>query len=173
MAKAKKKKFKLRPVKKGDEMAVYKNINNKKIIDNLSVVPYPYALKDAQAWVKRCLKRQAAKVVTDFILVIDIDGEVVGSVGLHRIAKNHKAEIGYWLAEQHWGKGIMTEVVKLMDKTGRKKFGLKRIYAGVFSYNIGSKRVLEKCGFEFEGVQKKEVKKGKKYIDTFRMAKVR
>lgn len=173
MTKAKKINFKLRPYKKGDETAIYKNINNKKIIDNLAVVPYPYTLKDARGWIKKALKRQTAKVVTDFVLAIVIDGEVVGAVGLHRIAKNHKAEIGYWLAEHHWGKGIMTEAVKLMDKTGRKKFGLKRIYAGVFITNTGSKRVLEKCGFELEGIQKKEVKKGKKYIDTFLFAKTR
>ncbi|MFA6550797.1 MAG: hypothetical protein WCT36_05625, partial [Candidatus Gracilibacteria bacterium] len=84
MAKAKKKKFKLRPVKKGDELSIYNNINNKKIIDNLSVVPYPYTLKDARDWVKKSLKRQAAKVVTDFVLAVDIDGDVVGSIGLHR-----------------------------------------------------------------------------------------
>ena len=169
----KKQKFKLRPFHPGDVPALYKNINNKKIIDNLATVPYPYTLKHARDWVKRCIKREMAKDAVDFVLAIEIDNEAAGAVGLHKIVRNHKAEIGYWLARKHWGKGIMTEAVKLMETRGRKKFGLRRIYAGVFAYNIGSKRVLEKCGFEFEGRQKKEIKKGKKYIDGLLFAKVR
>ena len=169
----KSKKFILRPFKKGDEFSLAKNINNKKVIKNLLVVPSPYKLKDARYWVAKNLEEYKKKEPAMIGFAIDIDGEIVGSVGIHKIAKSHQAEIGYWLAEQHWGNGIMTEAVKLITKFSFNELKLKRVYAYAFSFNKASQKVLAKAGFKFEGILKKNSKKGDKFIDDYLFAKIK
>ena len=169
----KSKKFILRPFKKGDEFSLAKNINNKKVIKNLLVVPSPYKLKDARYWVAKNLGEYKKKEPAMIGFAIDIDGEIVGSVGIHKIAKSHQAEIGYWLAEQHWGNGIMTEAVKLITKFSFNELKLKRVYAYAFSFNKASQKVLAKAGFKFEGILKKNSKKGDKFIDDYLFAKIK
>ena len=169
----KSKKFILRPFKKGDEFSLAKNINNKKVIKNLLVLPFPYKLKDARYWVAKNLEEYKKKEPAMIGFAIDIDGEIVGSVGIHKIAKSHQAEIGYWLAEQHWGNGIMTEAVKLITKFSFNELKLKRVYAYAFSFNKASQKVLAKAGFKFEGILKKNSKKGDKFIDDYLFAKIK
>lgn len=85
----------------------------------------------------------------------------------------HKAEMGYWLGRKYWGGGMMTDAVKSIVSFGFKNLKLHRIYAGVFLFNKGSARVLEKNGFKLEGISKKEVKKDEEFIDAYIFAKVR
>ena len=164
------KKFILRKYRKGDEELLRKNINNRKVAKYMSNVPYPYTIKDAREWIAKNLKWQKEKKPTEHKFVIDIDGEVVGAVGFSSISWEHKAEIGYWLAEKHWRQGIMTEAVKLAVKFGFKELKLKRIFAIVFSPNLASKRVLEKAGFELEGIMRKHDKKHNKFFDSYLFA---
>ena len=172
MAIIKSKNFILRPYKKGDERSLVKNINNKKISRNTATIPYPYTLKDAKEWIARNLREAKKKRPTIINFVIDINGEVAGSAGFHKI-EEHKAEIGYWLAEKYWGQGMMTEVVKLITKFGFKRLKLKRIYGLVYSFNKASMRVLEKAGYKFEGILKKNSKKANRFIDDYLFAVVR
>ena len=165
-------KFILRPFKRGDESSLKENINNKKIYRNTLSIPYPYTLKDAKDWITKNLKEMKRKRPNMINFAIDINGEVVGGIGLRKI-EGHKAEIGYWLAEKYWGQGIMTKAVKLVTEFGFKKLKLKRIYAYVFSWNKASMKVLEKAGYKLEGILRKDVKKNNKFIDTFLFAKVR
>jgi len=165
-------KFILRPFKRGDENSLKENINNKKIYRNTLSIPYPYTLKDAKDWITKNLKEMKRKRPNMINFAIDINGEVVGGIGLRKI-EGHKAEIGYWLAEKYWGQGIMTKAVKLVTEFGFKKLKLKRIYAYVFSWNKPSMGVLEKAGYKLEGILRKDVKKNNKFIDTFLFAKVR
>ena len=78
------------------------------------------------------------------------------------------AEIGYWLAKPYWKKGIMSEAVKKICEIGFNEFGLSRITANVFEQNIGSARVVEKCGFTLEAACLKNYykKDGKLYAKT-------
>lgn len=172
MSVIKSKKFILRPYKKGDEMSIIKYAHDKIIAKNTLTMPYPYTSRDAKDWVKRNLAWNKNKDSRDFVLAIEIDGEVCGAVGLSKIEKGHKAELGYWLGRKYWGQGIMTEAVKLMTKHAFCDLKLRRIYAHVFLFNEPSKRVLEKAGYKLEGVIKKEAKKGNKLIDCYLMAKV-
>jgi len=154
----KSKRFIIRPYKKGDEIFLAKNLNNRKISRNMHTIPYPYNLKYAKDFLKKALEMTAK---SDKIrLGIDMDGEIVGGVGggVH----GHQAEIGYWLAEKCWGKGIGTEVVMELVKHLLKDKNIKRITAKVYPYNKASMRVLEKNGFSLEGVLVKDVKKGLK-----------
>lgn len=170
---AENKRFILRTIQKGDEFDIAKYINDKIISRNTLTIPFPYKLEDAKEWVGKCLKNQKKKELKEFSFAIVIDGEVVGSVGIHKIEKNHKGEIGYWLARKHWGKGIVPEAVKIVTDFGFKKLKLRRIYAHVYPFNLPSMRVLEKNSYKFEGIMKKEAKKGKKYIDSHLFAKVK
>ena len=162
----------MRPFRRGDEKSLAENINNKKIYRNTLSIPYPYTLKDAQEWVMKNLKELKKKKPAMINFVIDINGGVAGSVGLSKI-EGHKAEIGYWLAEKYWNKGIMSEAVKLVTKFGFDKLKLKRIYAFVFCFNKASMRVLEKVGYKFEGILKKNSKKDGKFIDDYLFAKIK
>ena len=97
MDKIKSKNFILRLFKEGDEKSLQLNINNKKIYKNTSKIPYPYTLKHAREWINKCIKEQKKKNPEDFNFVIDIEGQVAGSVGFSNIKMGHKAELGYWL----------------------------------------------------------------------------
>jgi RimJ/RimL family protein N-acetyltransferase len=164
--------FLLRPFKKGDEESLAKNINNKKIYQNTLSIPYPYTLKNAKDWINKNLKEIKKRKPTMINFVVDIQGEVIGSIGFGKI-ENHKAHLGYWLAEKYWNQGIMTEAVKLITKFGFEKLKLKRIEAFVFTFNKASKRVLEKAGYKLEGILRKNSKKGNKFFDDYLFAKIR
>lgn len=166
------KKFILRPYRKGDEESLRSNINNKKIYRNTLVIPYPYTLKHAKKWIEKKLKEAKEKNPSTVNFAIDINGEVAGSVGFHRI-EGYKAEIGYWLAEKYWNKGITMEAVKLVTKFGFEKLKLRRIYATVFPFNKISMRVLRKNNYKFEGILSKYHKKDNKFLDAHLFAKVK
>ncbi|HBP01216.1 MAG: Acetyltransferase [Candidatus Moranbacteria bacterium GW2011_GWE1_49_15] len=168
------KRFVLRTPKMSDAKDVAKNINNKNVSRNLSsAVSFPYVPKDAKQYIGKVLKELKEERPSSFILYIEIEGEVVGSIGAHHIEQGHKAEMGFWLAEQHWGKGIMPEAVEAFMKHVFKKFKLKRIFAKAYAHNKGSMRVMEKVGMEFEGIEKKGALKDGKYLDCYVYAKVK
>jgi len=164
--------FILRPLKKGDEPAIFKHVNNPKIADAVLEIPYPYKLKDAVKWVKDNLPEYKKKRPKKFNFGIVIGDQVVGAIGLTNITK-HKAEIGYWLGEKFWGKGIMTQAISFVTKYGQEKLGLVRIYGHAFPFNKASMRVLEKNGYQLEGILKKNVLKNKKFLDTHLFAKIK
>ena len=166
------KEFILRPYKKGDELSLRENINDKIIARNTQRVPFPYTPKDAKEWISINLKERKKENPTKINFAIDINGEVIGSIGLHDI-QGHKAELGYWLAKKHRGKGIITLALKKITEFGFNKLKFRRISANVYPWNKASMRVLEKAGYKFEGVLRKEVKKGNKFLDCHIFAKVK
>lgn len=172
MTTIKTKKFILRPFKKGDEASLMENINSKKVYRPTLTIPYPYTTKDAKEWIKRNQRFANKKHPESINFAIDIDGDVVGGIELSKI-EGHRAEIGYWLGERYWRKGIMTEAVKVVTRFGFEKLGLRRIYAGVFPFNKASMRVLEKAGYQLEGILRKNVVKDGRLMDDYLYAKVR
>lgn len=152
--------FHLRPYRDGDEASLAKNANNYQIWRNVrDIFPNPYTLQDAHQWIELCKSETKPTV-----FAIDVDGEVIGGIGivLQKDVFRKNAEIGYWLAESFWGKGIATEAVQEMTQYAFKHFDIHRIYAGVFEYNPASMRVLEKAGFHFEAILHQSVfKEGK------------
>lgn len=164
--------FVLRPFRKGDEASLQRNINNRKIYRYTLLIPHPYTAKHASVWIKKNISLQKKKKASEINFAIDVGGDVVGGIGLSHIEK-HKAEIGYWLGEKCWGRGIMTKAVKLVCGFGFRKLRLRRIYATVFANNRASARVLEKAGFRREGLLRKLHKKAGKFVDALIYAKVR
>ncbi len=140
-----------------DDVSFY--ANNKKIADNVrNSFPHPYSQADAENYIKDCIEKGDENRLCR---AITIAGKAVGSIGIFvkDDVYSKSAELGYWLAEEFWGKGIMTEAIKRICNMTFEKFDTVRIYADVFANNIGSRRVLEKAGFKLEGVLKNSVYK--------------
>lgn len=151
--------FLLRPWQIKDVPAVASAANNIKIAENLrNTFPYPYTAEDAQCFVNDCVSRGEEGQLTRAIVV---DDRVVGSIGVfvQTDVYSRSAELGYWLAEEFWGKGIMTQAVRLMCREAFEKFDIVRIFAEPFAHNQGSRRVLEKAGFTCEGTMRNGVYK--------------
>ena len=110
-------------------------------------------------------KLQSAIGTKKFVIIFD--SKLVGSISLHLqtdiLRKN--AEIGYWLGEQHWGKGIITQAVPQMIDYGFKNMDIVRIFARIFGTNKASQKVVEKCGFILEGKYEKTIFKNNEFID--------
>lgn len=106
---------------------------------------------------------------------MDIDGQAVGGIGfeLQPDVFNRSAEMGYWLGEPFWGRGIMTEAVKAMTSYAFARFDLYRVYAGVFASNPASARVLEKAGYRLEARLSAAVFKDGQVLDQWMYAQVR
>ncbi len=102
-----------------------------------------------------------------FAFAITVDNKVVGSIGVFRQENIHRqtAELGYYVAEEYWGRGIMTEAVKQICEYVFCKSDILRIYAEPFAYNAASCRVLEKAGFQYEGTLRSNAVKNGKVID--------
>jgi ribosomal-protein-alanine N-acetyltransferase len=131
---------------------------------------HPYALSDAENYIQRQLDNPAAASVC-----IEVDGCVAGGIGLHPQDDVNRmtAELGYWLAESCWGRGIMTEAVRAMVRDGFAQGPLLRIEAFVYANNPASVRVLEKAGFAFEGRLRKNAVKDGQVLDSLLYARLR
>jgi len=128
--------------------------------------PFPYTIYDALCWIEFC--KDASKV-NSFQKAIIYEGQFVGGIGVTRqedIFKNN-GEIGYWLGEPYWSKGIMSEAVKQMTAWIFENTTIERLYAGVFSNNKASMRVLEKAGYDLEAIHKRAIIKEGKIFDEY------
>ena len=126
-------------------------LSNKKVQDNLrDGLPYPYTEQDGKEFISAMLSADESET---FAFAITVDNMVIGSIGIFRQGNIHRqtAELGYYIAEEYWGKGIMTEAVKQICEYVFGDSDIIRIYAEPFAYNIASCRVLEKVGFKYEG----------------------
>ena len=161
----------LRPLRQTDAERLAHLANNEKISRNLrDGFPNPYTLADAENFLKKFTNQDP---VTFF--GIDYDGEYVGNIGLvpGQDVYRKSAEIGYFIGEPYWNKGIVTTAVNLISEYGFNHLDIIRIHTGVFEYNPASMHVLEKCGFVKEGVFRKSVVKQGKLWDEVRYAKIK
>ena len=162
--------IKLRPLHLSDAKRIAELADNEKISRNLrDVFPNPYTLADAENFLKKFTSQDP---VTFF--GIEYNGEYVGNISLvpGDDVYRKSAEIGYFIGEPYWNKGIVTTAVKLITEYGFNQLGFIRIHTGVFEYNPASMRVLEKCGYTKEGVFRKSVLKQNKIWDEVRYSKI-
>lgn len=145
--------------------------NNRRVWQTLrDAFPHPYTVADAERWIQTVM---AESPPTQF--AIEVGGCVVGGIGLIPGADvyRHSAELGYWLGEPHWGRGIMTAAVRAITEYAFDQFDLRRIAARVFEGNVGSIRVLEKAGYRREGRLRHAVVKEGRVLDEFVYGAVR
>ncbi len=164
-------KVRLRPLRYADKERLAKLANNKKIWNNLrDMFPYPYTLEDAVKFLDS-VKQQDPQLT----FAIEYEFSFAGVIGLVLQSDVYckSAEIGYWIGEPFWGKGITTLAVKLAARYAFETLHLHRLFAGIFEGNEASKRVLEKCGFELEGICRKAVFKNNQILDEYRYGLVR
>ncbi len=168
--------IRLTPFNQEDKNLLVQYLNDPVIYKNTSHIPSPYTEKDAEAWLKNVAeKRESSGTEAAWVVRHQKDG-LMGGIG--RMLKSgpdgHADEIGYWLAAPFRGQGIMTAVVRrYSDWLFENHPRLVRIEANVFSYNEASVHILEKTGFEREGISRKMYYKAGTYIDAIRMAKIR
>lgn len=140
--------------------------NNKKIYDNVrDFFPHPYTVQNALEFISYCADENPK-----LTFGIRYANELCGVIGLilQTDVYHRTAEIGYWLGESFWGKGIAPEALKLMIKYAFHDLGLVRLNSAVFEHNKASMRVLEKCGFDQEAIFRKSVIKNELILDEYR-----
>ena len=153
----------LRPWHIDDLEALVNIANNPNIAKYMAdVFPYPYTHEKGKSFIEF-----ATTNATACIFAITIDDKPIGSIGLHLqsdiLRKN--AEIGYWLAEDNWGKGIVVDAINQIVKYGFENLDIIRIFARIYGTNIPSQKVVEKCGFKLEGKYDKTIFKNNEFLD--------
>ncbi|MEL6535088.1 MAG: GNAT family protein [Bacteroidota bacterium] len=146
--------------------------NNKKIWDHVrDYLPHPYAESDAHFFIELIVDEDPHQTFG----ILNEDDELCGVIGLviqsdvYRIS----AELGYWLGEPYWGQGIVTQAIGLITQYGFEELRLEKIYAGVFDFNTASMKVLEKNGYQKEGILSKAFIKNGRIGDEHRYAKLK
>ncbi len=155
--------FTLRKWNADDVDSMTKHANNYNVAKFLTdQFPYPYFRKDAEEYLA-LIEGQDPTLV----FAISVDGEAVGSIGIFPQSDIHakNAEMGYWLSEEYWGRGIMAEAIRQMVEYGFDTFDITRIFARPFGTNTRSQRVLEKAGFVQEARFEKTLYKNGAFID--------
>jgi len=155
----------LRPWNNSDLHSLIKYANNKAIASNLrDAFPYPYTHKDALRFLEMAVSNDPHLL----ILAIDSKGDAIGSVGatLKQDVYRKNIEIGYWLAEPYWGRGIITEVIRKFTSHLWLTYDIRRIYAEPFANNMASRKALAKAGFKCEAIFKQNVIKNGAYLDS-------
>ena len=156
----------LRSLKNEDISLIQELANNPKVAANLrDAFPHPYTIDDATKFVDEAIISQPQNRFA--ILENDI---YVGNIGIHLLddVYSNSAEIGYFIGEPYWNRGIATEALKLAVNYGFEILKLRRIFAGIFSFNPASAKVLEKAGFEYEGTLKAAIIKNGEIYDEIR-----
>jgi len=154
-----------------DQLAVA--LNNKKILDNLrDGLPFPYTIADAKGYIKAM---QDSDANNTFAYAITDGDRVIGSIGVFRKDNIHfrTAELGYYIAEPDWGQGHGTRAVKQICELVFETTDIIRIFAEPFARNLGSCRILEKAGFQLEGLLRKNAIKNGQAEDMKLYALVR
>jgi ribosomal-protein-alanine N-acetyltransferase len=161
----------IRPWRLNDAESLAKHANNRKVWLALrDAFPHPYTIQDAHEFLQQAISERPT---TDFCT--EIQSLAAGGIGIRlgQDVHRHTAEFGYWLAEDFWGRGIMTEAVVAFIDFCFENFKLRRIYAEPFANNPASARVLEKTGFTFEGRLKNNVLKDGKLLDSLLYARTK
>ena len=157
-----------------DAASLTRHVGSYSVARNMSAIPYPYSLQHAEEWIGT-----ASSGTPETPFAIAIGEEVVGGIGLEvcdprRLAvSDHCAEIGYWLGESFWSRGIMSDAVVAFTEWAFAELHLVRIHAAVYARNPASARVLEKAGYEFEGRMRARYFKDGEFIDGLMFAKIR
>lgn len=155
----------IRSWRPGDEESLVREADNRNIwLTVRDRFPHPYTRAHADAWIARATSDRPE---THF--AIDLGGEAVGGIGLElqEDVARYSAELGYWLGETYWGRGIMTAAVSRFTEYAFHTFDLCRVYALVFETNPASRRVLERAGYTLEGRLRRAVYKNGRFLDQY------
>jgi ribosomal-protein-alanine N-acetyltransferase len=156
------------PFRKNDEVLLAKHLSNPNVQKWLLDVPNPYTIETAKQWVIENIEFYNEHFNHLNLVIRASNGDLIGGIGKKPMPGSnfaHSCEIGYWLAEPLWGKGIITAAVKAYTSHLIEKEHFVRVTALPFSSNYASARILDKCGYKLEGILNKFVAKNKAYLD--------
>lgn len=158
-------KINLRKISKSDAESIYQNAKDEGICRAVPL-PMPYTLKSAEEFIRLTQKNWRNKNEAQFGIEDKETGKIIGMIGLMNLDfEVKKAEVGFWIGKEYWGKGTAMEALKLILKYAFSNLKLNRIYAKVFSQNISSQKLLEKCNFKLEGRLRRDGKFKNKWDD--------
>jgi len=155
--------FLLRPWNSNDVDSLVENANNINIAKFLTdLFPHPYNEQNARNFIARATQDDPIH-----IFAIDVNGKAVGGIGIHPQTDIHRknAELGYWLGEKYWGRGIVTQAIRQIVEFAFKTYDITRVFARPFGTNIASQKVLEKAGFKLEAKIRKSLYKNGEFLD--------
>ena len=155
----------LRSPSLNDVEDIVKNVNNPKISDATATLPYPYFEKDAVFWIGMSEKGLENNDAYIFAIEHLKAKGVIGGIGLHINATHRQAELGFWLSEEYWNQGLMTEAIGRILKFGFEKLNLRKIHAVHFTKNPASGRTMIKNGMVKEGLRRDHVLKKGEFRD--------
>ncbi len=155
--------FLLRPWNIQDLDDLVKNANNINVARNMTnQFKHPYTKEAGLAFIEYANKETPIN-----IFAIEIEEHACGGIGIHpkQDIECKNAELGYWLGEPFWGRGIITSAIRQMVEYAFKAWEIERIFARPFGTNIGSQKALEKAGFTLEARFNKTLYKHGEYVD--------
>lgn len=137
------------------------------VVAGMTGMPYPYpGVEGAMHWVETTWQRLADGSEVHLAITLTGEDQAIGYVGLNGISKaSQSAELGYWIGEPYWGKGLMTEAAQLLVDYGFRELGLNRIKARCRADNRRSYRVMEKLGMQHEGLMRQEAYRDGQFHD--------
>ncbi|MDR0351245.1 MAG: GNAT family N-acetyltransferase [Puniceicoccales bacterium] len=146
----------------------YKNIDNitaylsdRETVFLLTYTPYPYTREMAEFWIRH-IDNTMARGET-FYWSINVKSDFIGTIGLSIFSEHDKAEMHYWIGKPYWGNGYCTAAARLVINYCFNVMKLHRLEVNHMTRNVGSRRVIEKCGFIFESEAVDYVKRFGKY----------
>lgn len=155
-----------------DAPALARAANHAEVAAHLrDAFPHPYTVDDAEGFIAMAMSAEPRTLLT---LADPEDDAVIGGIGLHARSDVHRGsmELGYWITPAQWGRGIATAAVRELTELAFRTLDVDRIDAGVYAPNRASMRVLERAGFEREGVLRASVRKGGRVLDQVVHARV-
>lgn len=160
----------LRKLRMSDAENIYKKFHRPEILKWILFQPHKnFNVKDQKQWIKKTQFKIRAHKAYVFGITLPHSTEIIGIISLEEFNwKNKNTQIGYWLTKEHWGKGLMSQAVKIMLNFAFKKLKLHRVYGAVFADNIPSQKVLEKCGFIKEGITRHATYRFNRWHDKIR-----
>lgn len=163
----------LTEIRDSDRDLLAEYLNHPDIYANTLRIPSPYKPADAEKYLAILAENAAKQGYATNFAIRDAAGNLIGGCGLDGLVVGHRAEIGYWVARPFWGQGIATAAVRAACEYGFNRWQLVRIAGLVFSFNPASARVLEKNGFEYEGLLRKHAQKMGQFYDCRAFALVK
>jgi len=155
----------LRPLTQADAAVVQFLAGDKAIASTTLNIPHPYKQGQAMKWIKDLKGDIADGKSVVFAITENNNGNLLGTVGLLINKEHDRAEMGYWIGKDYWGKGYCTEAAVAVLEYGFEGLGLNRIFANHFKGNNASGRVMQKIGLNYEGSRRGHIKKWGQYKD--------
>jgi RimJ/RimL family protein N-acetyltransferase len=158
--------LRLRAPRAADARAITSLINDRRIAENTARIPHPYAVADAHAFLAESNRDPRAP---SFLITL-ADGTLVGGCGI-QISNGRDPELGYWIGVPHWGHGYATEAARAVIDHAFGALGCGQLAGRARVSNPASRRVLEKCGFQWTGVALIRIRalKSSAPVDCFRL----